>query len=78
MEIVTKIEPKNDPEGQLLIAPMRYLLDLLKIWQIFIPSRLELLKTHHCGLHCWHQFVFNSVVFLNQTCSQNYFLPLGM
>ena len=22
----------------------------VKIWQIFIPSRLELLKTHHCAL----------------------------
>ena len=22
----------------------------VKIWQIFIPMRLELLKTHHCAL----------------------------
>ena len=29
----------------------------MKIWQIFIPSRLELLKMHHCGVVCWtHSF----------------------
>ena len=26
-------------------------LDWLEIWQIFIPRRLELLKTHHCALY---------------------------
>ena len=31
---------------------MSYILVLwIKIWQIFIPSRLELLKTHHCALY---------------------------
>jgi hypothetical protein len=30
---------------------MSYILVLwVKIWQIFIPMRLELLKTHHCAL----------------------------
>ena len=27
------------------------LLDWVEIWQIFIPRRLELLKTHHCVLY---------------------------
>ena len=31
---------------------MNYSLVLwVKIWQIFIPGRLELLKTHHCALY---------------------------
>ena len=32
------------------------LLEFVKIWQIFLPSRLELLKTHHCTLVCPKMF----------------------
>ena len=28
------------------------LLDWVEIWQIFIPRRLELFKTHHCAVVC--------------------------
>ena len=34
------------------------LLDWVEIWQIFIPRRLELLKTHHCALHCMKSAIF--------------------
>ena len=35
----------------------------VKIWQIFIPSRLELLKTHHCALRGRKPFRFGPVYF---------------
>ena len=34
------------------------LLDWVEVWEIFIPKRLELLKTHHCAVCSLPSFTF--------------------